>query len=340
MMAPISILMTGGTGFLGRSLLRRWAQEAKLGRQYQVSILTRHPVAFIDHYPEFANLPWLTFHKGDIRDPTSLPWGQTFSHILHAAADSTIGTQLAPLTRYDQIVSGTRALLDYAAQGGGQRFLFVSSGGAYGPQPQNLDRIPEEWNGMPDPLDPASAYGVAKRAAEHLCALYSATHGLTCVIARCFAFVGADLPLDVHFAIGNFIRDALWRDIITVHGDGQPLRSYLAQEDLAHWLDVLLINGQPNRAYNVGSDRAIRIVDLAHLVRDILAPGKTVVVQAKPDPNKGQRNIYVPSIDRARRELGLEATVSLEDAIAATGRAALEYPEISNQLISSSLNPR
>ena len=159
-----------------------------------------------------------------------------FTHVLHAAADSTLGPQRSPLQRYDQIVDGTRNLLDFAVACGVQRFLLTSSGGVYGPQPEDMAKIPEDWLGMPDPLNPANAYGVGKRAAEHLCALYHATHGIDTVIARCFAFVGEDLPLDVHFAIGNFIRDALWAEEIIVGGDGTPLRSYLDQRDLAQWL--------------------------------------------------------------------------------------------------------
>ena len=117
-----------------------------------------------------------------------------------------------------------------------RRFLLTSSGGVYGPQPPDMKYMPESHNGMPDPLNPAHAYSVAKRCAEHLCALYRDQHGLEPVIARCFAFVGRDLPLDVHFAIGNFIRDALYSREIVVSGDGSAIRSYMDQRDLAAWL--------------------------------------------------------------------------------------------------------
>ena len=171
--------------------------------------------------------------------------------------------------------------------------------------------------------NPANAYGVAKRAAEHLCALYAVEYGLQTTIARCFAFVGSDLPLDVHFAIGNFIRDALQHGEIIVAGDGTPLRSYLDQYDLAQWLLTLLDHGKSGQAYNVGSDRAISIADLARLVRDTVAPGKPIRILGKTT-GTSERNLYVPCIDKARKELGLDVTIGLPSAIRVTADAALQ----------------
>lgn len=321
MSAPSQLLLTGGTGFFGKALLRHWMSKGDLARPTEmVTVLSREPQVFIEKYPEFASLKWLMFHRGDVVDPDSLPRHTTFTHIIHAAADSTLGPTLTPMQRYDQIIDGTRNLLDLAIRCESKRFLLTSSGGVYGIQPTQMDRIPEDWLGMPDPLNPEMAYGVAKRSAEHLCALYRNVYALETVVARCFAFVGPDLPMNVHFAIGNFIRDALSADAITVGGDGKPLRSYLDQRDLAVWLNELLLKGHAGQAYNVGSDQAICISDVAQLVRDTLAPDKLVRILGASDARQ-HRNIYVPDITKAKTELGLRVSVSLTDAIShAAGR--------------------
>ncbi len=287
----------------------------------RVTLLSRNPNRFETQYPDLVAHRWLHLVQGDVCNPDSLPRGRAFTHVLHAATDSTNGPQLSPLQRYDQIVNGTRSVLDLAVASGALRFLLTSSGGVYGPQPSDMDRIPEDYLGMPNPLHVGNVYGVAKRAAEHLCALYAEAHGLKVVIARCFAFVGEDLPLDVHFAIGNFIRDALWSEEITVNGDGTPIRSYLDQRDLAHWLMTLLRDGEAGEAYNVGSDRELSIADLAHLVRDLLSPEKPVRILAKPMDN-AERSRYVPDISKIHRHLGLRSTYTLEQSISDTASAA------------------
>ena len=95
----------------------------------------------------------------------------------------------------------------------------MSSGAVYGRQPLTVDHISEDYSGAPLTTDPKSAYGNGKRASEWLAATYAAEKGLSCKIARCFAFVGPYLALDKHFAVGNFMRDVLSGKPILIGGD-------------------------------------------------------------------------------------------------------------------------
>lgn len=314
----ISLLLTGGTGFFGRALLRYLISSEN--PNLQIFLLSRDPDAFRTNYRCYAQANQLVLLQGDIQDHSSLPWNHAFTHVLHAATDSTLGPQLSPLKRFNQIVEGTSNILELAVATGAKRFLLTSSGGVYGPQPPDLSTLPEDWTGSPNLADPGTAYSQGKRAAEHLCTLYRQAHGLQTSIARCFAFIGPDLPLDVHFAIGNFIRDALTADAITVAGDGSPLRTYLDQSDLAHWLWTLLLEGKDGETYNVGSDEVVSIAQLAHLVRDLIAPDKPVHILGHLEPST-DRNRYIPNIDKARRLHGLRVTVRLAEAIRRTALA-------------------
>ena len=319
----MKLLVTGGTGFFGRALLRSWLRDEVCGvRVPEVTIVTRSPNSFVERYPEFSSKSWLTLHKSNILDYESLPVDDFFTHILHAATESTVGPSLPALQRYDEIVNGTRNILDYAVKNNVKRVLLTSSGGVYGPQPDRLGKVPESYLGIPDPLDPLSAYSMGKRAAEHLCSLYNDRFGLESVIARCFAFVGEDLPLNVHFAIGNFIHDALYNQQINVAGDGTPVRSYMNQTDLARWLLCILDKGVPGRAYNVGSDQAITIANLAYLVRDTLSPSKGVVFKNTATTFQG-RNVYVPDISAAKNDLNLDVTISLRESIGQFSRQSV-----------------
>jgi len=311
----ICVLLTGGTGFFGRALLRNWVSRPEFyEKNISICVLSRDPDNFIKQFPEFINHSWLHIHQGDILNIASFPKKGEFSHILHAAADSTLGPQLSQIERYNQIVDGTRNLLDFAVSKNISRFLLTSSGGVYGPQPKDMAYITEDYNGMPNPLISENAYSVAKRCAEHLCSLYRARYGIEIVIARCFTFVGRDLPLDAHFAIGNFIHDALYRNKILVKGDRNAVRTYLDQRDLANWLTTILFQGVDGEAYNVGSDIPMTIKEIANLVRDIISPQKTIEFLMQPS-YENFRNRYVPSIDKANIKLGLKVRFNTREAI-------------------------
>jgi nucleoside-diphosphate-sugar epimerase len=311
------LFITGGTGFFGCWLLESflWANDS-LDLNASAVVLTRDGDAFRRKAPHLANHSAVALHGGDIRT-FEFPDG-TFSHVIHAATESsTTLNRDDPLAMFDSIVSGTQRTLEFARRDGATRYLLTSSGAVYGRQPADVRHVPEDFTGAPDPADPRSAYGEGKRAAETLCAAYARQHGVHATIARCFAFVGPYLPLDAHFAIGNFIRDAITGGPIRITGDGTPFRSYLYASDLAIWLWTILLKGESMRPYNVGSASELTIEELADVVARSFTPPRRVAVAHRPVGGT-LANRYVPAVNRAEAELGLRRIVSLPDAIART----------------------
>jgi len=217
-------------------------------------------------------------------------------------------------------VQGTRRTLQRAARDGAA-VLLVSSGAVYGPQPPDLERVREDFRGAPDPLDPGQVYAEGKRAAELLGAAHSRESGLPVKIARLFAFVGPYLPLDRHFAVGNFIRDRLAGGPVAIAGDGTPVRSYLYGADLAVWLWTILARGVAGRPYNVGSERALSIAQVAGGVAEAETPPVRVTRALAPVPGAPSAR-YVPDTSRARSELGLEEWIGFEEGVRRTLRWA------------------
>lgn len=310
------IFMTGGTGFIGRWMLEALrAADERFALGTEVTVLTRNPDAFAAKAPHLVAHPPFRFVAGDVA--TLEPAGERYDHVIHAATEASADLNLnAPLRMFDTVVTGTRRALDFAADVGAERFLFLSSGAVYGAQPWEVTHVAEDWQGGPDPRDPRNTYAEAKRAAELLCAIYRKSHGLDTVTARIFALLGPLLSLDVHFAAGNFIRDALAGQKVTVEGAGTAVRSYLYAADLTTWLWAMLLRAPPASAYNLGSEEAVSIAELAERTARLLG-GAGHEVLGKPDPgwNPGR---YVPSTAAIRRDLGVAQTVPLDEAIRRT----------------------
>jgi nucleoside-diphosphate-sugar epimerase len=310
------ILITGATGFFGCWLLESFAwANRRLNLGAHAVALSRNPRTLAQKAPHLAADSAISFHAADVRHD-EFPQGQ-FSHVIHAATEASAKLNGdAPLVMFDTIVEGTRRALQFSLDHSVRRFLLVSSGAIYGDQPSHLTHVSESFAGGPDPLERASAYAEGKRAAELLCTV-TASPSLETTVARCFAFVGPYMQLDAHFAIGNFISDALGGGSIHVKGDGSPFRSYLYASDLAVWLWTVLFKGSSGRAYNVGSEDALSIAALAHEVAAAV-PQKIAVNIAGKQSAGARPHRYVPSTARAQAELGLYAEVPLRDAIRRT----------------------
>ena len=309
-----SVFLTGGTGFFGKWLLAGFCHaDAELGLGLHLTVLSRDPAAFARQYPQVTEISALSFVRGHVADfPLADP---RHDYIIHAAADTTaFTTEAEERERSHSIVGGTRHVLDLAQKCGARRLLNVSSGAVYGAFAGRPSGAREEDEANAQPLTP---YAAAKREAEQLCA----QSDVDFVTARAFAFLGPYLPLDAHFAAGNFLRDARRGGPILVRGDGSALRSYLYPADLVVWLLRILLRGQRARAYNVGSDEVVSTAQLARRIaaaaaRPGIQPTPEVVIQSL-QPQSPQ-NIYLPDIQRARTELNLNVAVPLDDAIART----------------------
>ena len=309
-----NVFVTGGTGFFGKWLLESfaWAND-QLKLDAQMLVLSRNPDSFKTRYPHFAEASCIRFYQGDVRN-FEFPQ-ERFDFIIHAATD--VSNQLDienPLLTVDTIVEGTRRTLEFARHCGTKRSLLISSGAVYGKQLPDLSHVPEHHSGAPDTTQPASAYGEAKRLAELLCSIYQKQYDLEITIARCFAFVGPYLNLNSRHAVGNFIRDGLAGDHIRVSGDGTAYRSYLYTADLVIWLWTILFRGVPGEAYNVGSEDAITIRDLAYEVSAAF-PNSPKVVIAKSSLVGQPAERYIPSVKKARESLELNSWIKLQEAL-------------------------
>jgi nucleoside-diphosphate-sugar epimerase len=313
------IFLTGGTGFFGCWLVESFCfANHLLSIAAKATILTRNPEGFAKKCPHLASDPAVTLHAGDVRS-FRFPEGE-YQCVIHAATEASAKqAHEAPLETLSTIIAGTERTLEFAATHGARKFLLTSSGAVYGKQPADLTHVTETYTGAPDPLDPANVYAEGKRAAELLCALYQKTGRIECKIARCWAFCGPHLPLDQHFAIGNFIGDVLAGRSIQIKGDGTPRRSYLYAADLCIWLWTILFRAPALVPINVGSAHDMSILELAHMVATTLNPQTEIRVAQEVVAGAAPLR-YVPCVDRAHEVLGLRQIIGLKECVRRTAK--------------------
>lgn len=309
-----NVFITGGTGFVGKWLLATLLDANEtFGLNCNITVLSRNPATFLSAWPRMERqVEWAC---GDVRD---FAFGNKhFDVIVHAATDVVAHT--SPQDVFNTCLEGTRRVMALARQSGATKVLIVSSGAVYGPLPPGMTHVPETYMGGPDPLDAKSAYAEGKRVSEWIAA-QEAKDGLDVKIARIFAVVGPHLPLDKHYAVGNFIRAGLAGKDIVIEGDGTPHRSYLYAADMAAWLWAILFRGQSIRPYNVGSDESISILNLAGHVSQLLTASTAHIHTLCAPDSKQPPQHYVPSIHRIQTELGLSSPMPLQQALEYTAR--------------------
>jgi dTDP-glucose 4,6-dehydratase len=306
-----SLLVIGGSGFFGKSildayqrgLLNSWGVDS-------ICVLARNAVSLSTYFPEFID-DSIKLINGDIATCNALPFAD---YVIHAAASTDAANYLArPEVEKKNIQAGTYNYCKLAEKfHRNSRIVYCSSGAVYGQQPADLEYLSEEFDcGSVDEMSPVKRdYAAAKRDAERAIRTLG-SQGSAVSIARCFAFVGKYLPRDQHFAIGNFIQDGLMGRPINVKATIPVYRSYMYADDLVHWLMTICHSANPLcPIYNVGSDQAVTIGDLAELVAQ-----KFTVDISKAGLSKKSVDRYVPSITKAKEVLGLQLSIDTAGAI-------------------------
>ena len=317
------ILITGGTGFIGKWILSfLFFLNNTHHFNIKISVISRNPGKFQEQYPEIETNSFLTWLKGDIRDFT-VP-AKYYDYFIHAATEADAELNIKePLFMSDVIVNGTKRLLDYAILCKPRKILFLSSGAVYGKQPDSISGFVEDDSFAVNQLEIGASYGESKKFAEFLCVNYARRYNLSVSIARCFAFVGPYLPLTKHFAIGNFINDGLSNRDIIVRGNGLPLRSYMYASDMVIWLLSILLQGNNCEAYNVGSDKALSIGNLALKVSSFFANHNVKILNQVKEMDRNQN--YVPNVDKAKDQFKFFEEIDLNEGIKRTIKFYKKY---------------
>jgi len=308
------ILITGGSGFVGKWLLTtaKFAQET-FNNKIEIIVLTRDANA--RHVAAARRIGCPNVHWVDYEaDPAVIG---DLDLVVHAATPASAYLTLAnPLEMFRINVESTIRALQFAHDG--IPFLFTSSGAIYGNQPDSLSHIHENLDKAPSSDDDLNSYAVGKICAERVVRLAGSLGVCQPIIARLFTFGGLFLPLDLHFALGNFVSDALSGRSITVRGNPETQRSYLDGGDMATWIWSALAQTSTPFPLHIGSEQGISILDLAQLVSTIALETLGIHVDVVSGPNRPENNStkrYIPSTRLTRKYLNVNQWTSLATSI-------------------------
>jgi nucleoside-diphosphate-sugar epimerase len=294
-----TVLVTGGTGFFGIWFLTCLVKiKEKIENDLRIITISRSPENFALNVRDKKILTNIEILKGDIKE-IELD-NIKITHLVHMATTNASETFSGEdqLAKIELLFEGTKNILKQCGPTL-EKVLFTSSGVAYGIN--NKNRISESDFTGPNTIDTGSALGIGKLTAEYLVSYFSKKYEYKYSIARCFSFAGQYLPLELHYAFGNFINDLLHNKNIQVRGDGQEIRSYLYIGDAIAWL-IKLLDDPNNSIYNVGSENEVKIEALARKIASHKAGIEAVIEGGGKQVDNFKRPSYIPDTNKIKSE--------------------------------------
>ena len=321
-----SLLLTGGTGFIGKWLIETLIHaNQEYGLNCNLTVPSRNPNSFLEKYPGVLQYPYVNIVFSDLsHDKTSIL--DIYDFVIHGATDVILKEK--PKKYFQNILRSTQCVIDASSRADVDcKFLLLSSGAVYGPAPPGEHYFREGDNFSTHVNKVQQAYAEGKRFSEILCALEADTNArFHYNIARCFSFVGPYLPLTEQFAIGNFINDVLNNREICVKGDGTTLRSYQYVSDLCTQLWKILLEGKPGEVFNVGSDQVVSIKQLANNIISALKAPIGMRMLGIPESGSLPQS-YLPNIEKVTGTFNYQNKVNLRQSIIKTSKWYLSRQE-------------
>lgn len=301
-----TFLLLGGTGFIGTWIVSCLQEADKTyNLKLKLIVITRSSTAAIKRNPKLLskNVKLIDL---DLSKSLNLILDLDYNYFIHGATDSTFSQSITESNPQSSVI-GAHLILNSIKNSYFTRGIHLSSGAVFPRQlNSNTGYLETEYSEKHDSL---SEYGKAKYETEKLLRKNFVTHQFEVSNPRLFTFFGPGIPLNKHFAVGNFLRNALNKEPIVVNGNPDTIRSYLYPTDLVVWIIKLLLN-PTNSALNFGSDMPITMANLANAINEITG-NNGIEFRGNSEPS----SMYYPSTIKARQHLMVKQSVHLQDGI-------------------------
>ncbi len=305
----MTILVTGGAGFMGSNFIRYVLEKYPDDRVVNFDKLTyagnRENLRDVERDPRY------TFIQGDIVDDAAVERAMaehTPDAILNYAAETHVDRSILDPDAFIRTeVYGTYTLLEAAKRHQTKRYVQISTDEVYG-------TVLEGETGEEAPLKPRSPYAASKAGADHLVQAYHVTFGLPTILTRSCNFYGPyQFPEKL---IPFFTTNLIDGEQLPVYGDGQQFREYIHVDDHCSAIDALLHRGRIGETYNIGTRVRKTTLEIARLLLTAFGKDETMIKHVKD--RAGHDRGYRPDSTKLRVELGWEPSVPFESGLQQT----------------------
>lgn len=316
---PKKVLITGGCGFIGTSLIQRLVN---MELPPAIRVLDNLDVGtpedlkavsdFVETTPQdCVDVEGVAFIKGDITDQEVMSLcARGVDCIVHLAANTGVGPSVEnPRLDMESNVGGIFNALEAARENGVNSFVFASSGAPAGAvEPPIHEELP------PHPISP---YGASKLAGEAYCSAYYHTFGIDTVCLR-FGNVYGPRSKKKSSIVAKFIRQALAGEVCEIYGDGLQTRDFIYIEDLIDAMCLAMKGSVGGETFQIAAGTEMTILDLVEVVERALSRRNIPMEVAHASPRLGDAKRNYSDTSKARRMLGWQCKTCVEEGIEKT----------------------